>query len=78
MMMSDCAALVTHFRAVRPGSFGNAAERTARAIDSGSFTKAENARAGCIAKRRDDRAWFLPTKNLKCRIPPASGVKKKQ
>ncbi|UPJ68101.1 hypothetical protein [Bradyrhizobium sp. 191] len=32
MMMSDCAALVTHFRAVRPGSFGNAAERTARAM----------------------------------------------
>jgi hypothetical protein len=66
MMMSDCAALVTRLRAAWPGNFGNAAARTARAIDSGSFTKAGNARAGCIAKRRDDRAWFPPAKILKC------------
>jgi hypothetical protein len=26
MMMSDCAALVTRFRAAWPGNFGNAAE----------------------------------------------------
>jgi len=26
MMMIDCAALVTRFRAARPGNFGNAAE----------------------------------------------------
>ncbi|WP_271585839.1 hypothetical protein [Bradyrhizobium sp. CCBAU 53415] len=26
MMMIDCAALVTRFRAARPGNFGNTAE----------------------------------------------------
>ncbi|WP_448034227.1 hypothetical protein [Bradyrhizobium liaoningense] len=76
MMMIDCAALVTRFRAA---SREISATPPRRANDRFRIIhQSRNRACGCIAKQRDDQAWFPRTKYLKCRIPPASGVKKKQ
>ncbi|MBR0957256.1 hypothetical protein [Bradyrhizobium japonicum] len=57
MMMIDCAALVTRFHAAQPGNFGNAAAPRERSIH-----QSRNRACGCVAKQRDDRAWFPRTK----------------
>ncbi|MGY3038148.1 hypothetical protein ACVIIV_007318 [Bradyrhizobium sp. USDA 4354] len=62
MMMIDCAALVTRFHAAQPGNFGNAAEAR-RASDLFRIVhQSRNRACGCVAKQRDDRAWFPRTK----------------
>ncbi|MCK1721986.1 hypothetical protein [Bradyrhizobium sp. 141] len=73
MMASDCAALVTHLLpcALQSGNFG----KSTHALRS--FTKAEIARADVLQSSEMIRHGSRGHK-LKCRIPPALDVKKKQ
>ncbi|MBB4396283.1 hypothetical protein GGD66_005841 [Bradyrhizobium sp. CIR48] len=59
------------FCARHPGNFGNAPN------DSGSFTKAKDARAD-VLQSSEMIGHGSGGHELKCRIPPASNVKKKQ
>jgi hypothetical protein len=63
------------------GKFRQCAAREDRKIrttsDSGSFTKAEIAR-GDVLQSSEMIGHGRGGQNLKCRIPPASNVKKKQ
>ncbi|WP_339037400.1 hypothetical protein WHZ78_06905 [Bradyrhizobium symbiodeficiens] len=79
MMTADCAALVTRLlfahvtREIAATLRGIL--RTAQAIQD--VHQSGDRAPGCVAKQRDDQAWSRG-RELKCRIPPASNVKKKQ